>query len=65
MSNSFTTTKIWSKTLAKLRLLSAVRGTSLVALLDLLADEALSKVDLESLKSNPQAKELDSGPKKP
>jgi predicted DNA-binding ribbon-helix-helix protein len=49
MNNIYATTRIWSKTLTKLRLLAAARNITIVRLLDELADAALDGVDLERL----------------
>lgn len=40
---NYQTTRIWTKTLKKLRLIAVLRNTSIVNVLDILADEELKR----------------------
>lgn len=40
----YTSTRIWNKTIQKLRMLHALTGESIVSILDRLADQALDQI---------------------
>jgi len=42
---TYRTTRIWAKTLAKLRLIAALTGTSIVRVIDRLASEELERLE--------------------
>jgi hypothetical protein len=44
---TYKTTRIWAKTLTKLRLIAALTGTSIVRLLERLATEELSRLEAQ------------------
>jgi hypothetical protein len=44
----YKTTRIWAKTLAKLRLIAALTGTSIVRVIDRLASEELERIERQA-----------------